>query len=70
MKIRTRPLDARDLAETERIMRMAFGTFLGLSDPMAAFGDRDLAHTRFWAAPDSALAAEAGLKLGWFEFCD
>jgi hypothetical protein len=44
-------------------MRLAFGTFFGLPDPMKMFGDSDIAHTRFRAAPDSALAAEADSKL-------
>jgi hypothetical protein len=44
-------------------MRLAFGTFFGLPDPMKMFGDSDIAHTRFRAAPDSALAAEADTKL-------
>jgi len=63
MQIRIRPLEERDLAEADRIMRLAFGTFLGLPDPMKMFGDGDLAYTRFRAAPDSALAAEADGKL-------
>jgi len=63
VEILTRPLEERDLGEADRIMRLAFGTFLGLPDPTKMFGDSDLAHTRFWAAPDSALAAEADGKL-------
>jgi hypothetical protein len=63
MQIRIRPLRENDLAEADRIMRLAFGTFLGLPDPMQMFGDSDFAHTRFHAAPDSALAAEADGKL-------
>jgi len=63
MQIRTRPLEPRDLVEADRIIRLAFGTFFGLPDPMKMFGDSDLAHTRFWAAPDSALGAEADGKL-------
>jgi GNAT superfamily N-acetyltransferase len=59
MQIRTRPLEQRDLAEADRILRLAFGTFLGLADPTTMFGDSDYAYTRFRAAPDSALAAEA-----------
>jgi hypothetical protein len=63
MQIRTRPLEEHDTAEADRIMRLAFRTFLGLADPMAMFGDSDIAHTCFRAAPDSALAAEADTKL-------
>jgi len=59
MQIRIRPLEQRDLAEADRIMRLAFGTFLGLPDPTTTFGDSDFAYTRFRADPDSQLAAEA-----------
>src|ERR1700726_3673319 len=68
MQIRTRPLEQRDLDEADRVMRLAFGTFFGLPDPMTMFGDSDIAYTRFRAAPDSALAAEAGSRLGGSNF--
>lgn len=54
-----RPMQPRDVAEADRIVRLAFGTFLGVPDPMTVFGDSDFAHTRFRAAPDCALVAEA-----------
>lgn len=63
MRISTRPLEQRDLDEADRIMRLAFGAFFGLPDPMKMFGDSDLPHTRFRAAPDSAFGAEADGKL-------
>jgi GNAT superfamily N-acetyltransferase len=63
MDIRIRPLEERELPEADRIMRLAFGTFMGLPDPTKTFGDSDYAYTRFHAAPDSALAAEADGKL-------
>jgi len=63
MDIRIRPLEERDLAEADRIMRLAFGTFVGLPDPMQMFGDSDLARTRFRADPTAALAAESDGKL-------
>src|SRR3984885_677956 len=63
MQIRIRPMEERDLPEADRIIRLAFGTFLGLSDPTKTFGDSDFVYTRFHAAPDSALAAEADGKL-------
>ncbi|HZO83119.1 MAG TPA: GNAT family N-acetyltransferase [Candidatus Binataceae bacterium] len=59
MEVRIRPLKRRDLAEADRIFRVAFGTFMGVPDPTATFGDRDLTRTRYEAAPDLALAAEA-----------
>ena len=49
---------AGDLDRVDSILRLAFATARGLVDPSAAFGDADLARTRFRAAPDCAWAAE------------
>jgi len=68
MNIRVRQLEERDLPEADRIIRLAFGTFLGLPDPSKTFGDSDFAHTRYRAAPDSALGAEADGKLAGSNF--
>jgi hypothetical protein len=68
MQIRVRPLEERDLAETDRIMRLAFGTFLSLPEPMKMFGDSDFAYTRFRAAPDSAFGVEVDGKLAGSNF--
>ena len=57
-QVRVRPLLADDLDSADRVMRLAFGTFRGLPDPAAAFGDQDYVSTRFRAAPDCAWAAE------------
>lgn len=59
MDVRVRPMEPRDVAEADRIVRLAFGTFLGVPDPMTVFGDSDFAYTRFAAAPEAALVAEA-----------
>jgi predicted N-acetyltransferase YhbS len=53
-----RPLLADDLDAADRVMRLAFGTVRGLSDPGEAFGDADSVRTRFRAAPECAWAAE------------
>jgi GNAT superfamily N-acetyltransferase len=53
-----RPLAPRDLDEADRVMRLAFGTFLGVPDPLTVFGDAELVRTRFAAAPGWAFAAE------------
>ena len=45
-----------DLAD--RVMRIAFGTFLGAPDPVAAFGDAEYVRPRFAAEPGWAFAAE------------
>jgi GNAT superfamily N-acetyltransferase len=47
-----------DVQEADRIMRLAFGTFLGLPDPMAFAGDADYVRSRYLADPASALVAE------------
>jgi Acetyltransferase (GNAT) family len=55
--VSVRPLEERDLAAADRIMRVAFGTYLGLAEPGEMFGDAQFVHTRFRAAPDCAWAA-------------
>jgi GNAT superfamily N-acetyltransferase len=56
--VTVRPLQESDLAVADRIMRVAFGTYLGVPDPVTVFGDADYVRTRFLAAPDCAWAAE------------
>ena len=46
-----------DLAEADRIYRLAFGTFFGLPDPMSFAGDADYVRTRYHADPASAYGA-------------
>jgi GNAT superfamily N-acetyltransferase len=58
--LEVRPLRKDELAEADRIMRLAFGTFLGLPNPMEFVGDGDYVRTRWAADPASALAAEVG----------
>jgi GNAT superfamily N-acetyltransferase len=53
-----RPLQESDLPTADRILRLAFGTFVGLPDPTSFFGDADIVRTRFLANPSAALAAE------------
>lgn len=52
-----RPLAERDVDEADRVFRSAFGTFLGLPDPMAFAGDADLVRPRWRAAPETAIGA-------------
>jgi Acetyltransferases len=52
-----------DLDEADRIMRLAFGTFLGLPDPMKFMGDADYVRTRYKADPSAALVSEVEGKL-------
>lgn len=58
-----RPLAEEDLPEADRIMRLAFGTFLGLPDPSSFMGDADYVRTRWAADPTLALAAELDGRL-------
>ena len=53
-----RPLLEEELDEADRILRLAFGTFLGLPDPTLFMGDAGYVKTRWRADPASAFAAE------------
>jgi N-acetylglutamate synthase-like GNAT family acetyltransferase len=57
------PLLETDLAEADRIFHLAFGTFLGLPDPMQFWPDRNYARARWRADPTAAFAAKAGNRL-------
>lgn len=58
-----RALEASDLEDADRIMRLAFGTFLDFPDPLNFLGDADYVRSRFRADPDAAFAAEESGKL-------
>jgi len=52
-----------ELAEAGRIVRLAFGTFLGMANPLDFMGDRDFVSPR-WRAPNTkVLAARENGKL-------
>src|SRR5579864_428851 len=53
-----RPLTEADLPEAARLIRVAFGTFLGAPDPENFWNERDYAHGRFGAEHVRAFAAE------------
>jgi len=53
-----RPLRAEDLRAADAIRRLAFGTFLGLSDPMSFEGDASPVRTRYLVDPTGCFAAE------------
>ena len=61
--VSVRPLREDDLSEADRIMRLAFGTFFELPDPMTFMGDAGYVRTRWLAAPDAAFGAEVDGKL-------
>ena len=58
-----RELRETDLKEADRIFRLSFGTFLGLSDPMTFAGDADYITTRFIMDPSLSLAASVNEKI-------
>jgi GNAT superfamily N-acetyltransferase len=61
-------MQSSDLTEVRRICRVAFGTFLGLPDPEACFGDKEYVFTRWKANPEAALVAEVDGKLAGSNF--
>lgn len=63
MDISVRALRESDLPAADRVLRMAFGTLLGLPDPMKFGGDADLVRTRWLADPTAAFGAEVGGEL-------
>jgi len=58
-----RPLREADLADADRITRLAFGTFLGLPDPSRFMGDANYVTTRWKTDPHAAFAAELNGEL-------
>jgi GNAT superfamily N-acetyltransferase len=58
-----RELRESDLSQADRILRLAFGTHLGLLNPAEFMGDGDYVRTRWAADPSAALAAEVDGKL-------
>jgi ribosomal protein S18 acetylase RimI-like enzyme len=57
------PLDDKDLAEATRILRLAFGTFLGAPDPENFWSDRDYVYGRQRASHVATFGATLDGKL-------
>jgi len=55
----TRLLSEADVPVADRILRVAFGTFLGLPEPEKFMGDREYVKTRWSANPNAAFVAES-----------
>lgn len=66
--VTVRPMRENDLQEADRIMRLAFGTFIGLPDPMSFAGDADYVYTRYHADPSAALVAEVDGRIAGSNF--
>lgn len=63
LDITVRPLREDDLATADHIMRLAFGTFLGLPEPASFMGDAGYVRSRWRADPEAAFGAEVGSEL-------
>ena len=61
--ISVRPLQEGDLPTADHIMRLAFGTFLGLPEPTSFMGDASYVRTRWSADPTGSFGAEVGSEL-------
>ncbi|MGD1105711.1 MAG: GNAT family N-acetyltransferase [Terracidiphilus sp.] len=57
------PLRASELEEAGRVVRLAFGTFLGLPNPLEFMGDRDFITPRWRSRNTTVLAAREKGKL-------
>ncbi|HJP90994.1 MAG TPA: GNAT family N-acetyltransferase [Pyrinomonadaceae bacterium] len=68
LEITVRPLEESDLPAADKIMRLAFGTFIGLPDPMTFMGDANYVRTRWNADPSRAFAAEVNGELAGSNF--
>lgn len=57
VSVEIRPMIEADLAAADRIMRIAFGTFIGLPEPASFMGDAAYVPNRWRAAPQAAFTA-------------
>src|SRR5579862_2452400 len=58
VRAQVRKMQKSDVPIARSILRLAFGTFLGLPDPNSFAADKDYIGTRWKANPDAALVAE------------
>src|ERR1700730_7408344 len=61
--IKVGPLKKSELAEADRIVRLAFGTFLGVPNPLDFMGHRQLLKPRWYSAHAKVIAARDGGRL-------
>jgi GNAT superfamily N-acetyltransferase len=61
--IKIGPLKESELAEADRIVRLAFGTFLGIPTPLDFMGDRSFMTPRWHSAHVKVIAARDGGRL-------
>jgi GNAT superfamily N-acetyltransferase len=63
LPIQIRRLSESDLSEVDRVFRLAFGTYLGLPEPLQFAPGRDLIGQRWRWNPDGFTVAEIGGKI-------
>ncbi len=63
MQIKIRTLQEAEIPEANRIFKLAFGTFIGLPNPLEFYGDADLITYRWKIDPSAVFAAEIDGKL-------
>lgn len=63
LNISVRPLYENDLERADYIMRLAFGTFIGLPEPTTFMGDADMVRTRWKANSFAAFGADVDGQL-------
>ncbi len=61
--IKVGPLNKSELEEADRIVRLAFGTFLGLPNPLDFMGDRNFMTPRWRSSHVEVIAARDGNRL-------
>lgn len=67
-QVTVRPLTRSDLPEADEIMRVAFGTFLGMPEPRNFMGDAAFIQPRWRTNPAAAFAAEVAGRLAGSNF--
>src|ERR1700733_13064424 len=63
-EVTIRAVREEDLPAADRIVRLAFATFLGLPDPMKFMGDAEYVRTRWKRATSFVFGGELGAELG------
>jgi GNAT superfamily N-acetyltransferase len=61
--IKVGPLKESELGEADRIVRLAFGTFFGLANPLECMGDRHFMTPRWRSSNVKVIAAREGDRL-------
>jgi hypothetical protein len=61
--VEVRAMSEADLRDADHVMRVAFGTFLGLPEPASFMGDASYVANRFRSDPKSAFTAVLGGKV-------